>query len=394
MLKNLPVQLLISIVLAYFLGNYFDLNMVRGFYALSCLLKSILMFILPLVIFSCIATAIVSMEHRGPILIIAVISLICVSNIAAVTTAYLTGQAFLPWLTHGKLISANLNDVTITPLFEINLPQLLSPGKAMVTGMITGLILSMVDLPVVKTLVMKMRDGVTHGLKKGFIPFLPLYVFGFVLKMQYEGNLVQLFENYGQILLLIVGLVMTYVTFLYGIGTQFRPKAMWAAIRTMMPAGITGFSTMSSAATMPVTLTATEKNVKDAQFTHFVIPTTVNIHLLADALGIPLLGLAILVLSGQALPDVTNYMIFAAYFCLAKFSTAAIPGGGVLVLLPTIQEHLGLTTEMTSLVATLYILQDCFFTSFNVMANGAFAMICHRLLKALKVVRPEVAPSS
>ncbi len=393
MLKSLPFQLILSILLAYVLGNYLDLELVRGFYGLSCLLKNLLMFVLPVVIFSYISTAIISMEQRGPILIISILLLVCLSNLAAVFTSYGVAQALLPWLTQGKLVQANIDGTAITPLFEFSLPQLLSPGKAMMIGMVTGLLLSMSDFPKIRQIIISVRDSITQGLRKGFIPLLPIYVFGFVLKMQYEGNLVQLFENYGQILLLIIGLIVVYVALLFGFGTQFRPQAMIQAIQNMIPAGITGFSTMSSAATMPVTLTATEKNLNDAQFTNFVIPTTVNIHLLGDALGIPLLGMAILVLSGHPLPDLSSYLIFSAFFCLAKFSTAAIPGGGVIVLLPTLQEHLGLTTEMTSLVATLYILQDCLFTGSNVMANGAFAMICHRVLKAVGVVRQAASAS-
>lgn len=394
MLKSLPVQLIISILLAYFLGSILDIDVVRGFYGVSCLLKNLLMFILPVVIFSYIATAIVSMEQRGPILIISILALVCLSNLAAVFTSYATAQTFLPWLTQGRLGEANVSGAIITPLFEFVIPQLITPGQAMVSGMITGLGLSMIDIPKVKQIIIAMRDLVTKGMSKGFIPFLPLYVFGFVLKMHFEGNLVQLFESYGQIFLLIISLIVVYVVLLYAVGSQFRLKVMGQAIKNMIPAGITGFSTMSSAATMPVTLAATEKNLQDAQFTNFVIPTTVNIHLLGDALGIPLLGMAILALSGQALPDFNSYLIFAGFFCLAKFSTAGIPGGGVIVLLPTLQEHLGLSTEMTSLVATLYILQDCLFTGSNVMASGAFAMICHRVLKAVGIVRPEQLASA
>jgi Na+/H+-dicarboxylate symporter len=389
MLKSLPFQLIVCIILAYLVGNHLDLSVVRGFYGVSCLLKDILMFILPLVIFSYIATAIISMEQRGPILIISVILLVCLSNLAAVFSAYAVGQLVLPWLTHGELISTVLSSEAMTPLFTIPIPQLISPGKTMIIGMITGLVLSMFKLPQVNQKIMTLRDMVTKLLRKGFIPFLPLYVFGFVLKMQHEGQLIELFEKYGQILLVIGALIFVYLFFLYGLGTRFRPKALMEAIRNMIPAGITGFSTMSSAATMPVTLAATEKNLQDRQFSQFVIPTTVNIHLVGDALAIPMLGFAILLLSGQPMPDLDNFLIFAAYFCVAKFSTAGIPGGGVLVLLPTLQDHLGLTSEMSGLVATLYILQDCLFSSSNVMGNGAFALIAHRFLKMIGVIRPQ-----
>ena len=149
----------------------------------------------------------------------------------------------------------------------------------------------------------------------------------------------------------------------------------------MLPAGITGFSTMSSAAAMPVTLKATEKNTRNPQFAHLIVPTTVNIHMMGDALGIPLIGMAVLFFSGGALPSFEGYLSFVLYFCLAKFSAAGIPGGGVIVLLPVLQTHLGLTPEMTSLVATLYILQDPIFTGSNIMGNGAFALLIQKMCR-------------
>jgi Na+/H+-dicarboxylate symporter len=136
---------------------------------------------------------------------------------------------------------------------------------------------------------------------------------------------------------------------------------------------------MSSAATMTFTLAATEKNMGDEQFAGLVIPATVNIHLMGDALAIPILALAVLSLSGMPLPTFENYLLFAVYFCLAKFSVAGIPGGGIIVMLPILQKYLGLTPEMASLLTTIYIIQDPIFTSANVMGNGAFALLVRKI---------------
>ena len=65
---------------------------------------------------------------------------------------------------------------------------------------------------------------------------------------------------------------------------------------------------------------------------------------------------------------------FAFYFVLAKFAVAAVPGGGVLVMLPVLEQHLGFNPMMLSLITTLYIIIDPLITSANVMGNGAFAM--------------------
>lgn len=390
MLKSLPVQLVICVIVALLIGTHVDISTVRLFYSFACVIKDVLMIILPLVIVTYIASALLALEQRAPLLIICIILMVCLSNIAAVFTSYFVGQLVLPWLTAGKIINLTIAQDNITPFFTLPLPNLLDPSHALIIGMGYGLFFSFYRLPQAKIFALKMRDYVTLFLRKGFIPFLPVYVFGFVLKMQAEGNLVALFTNYGQIFLVICLLLAVYITFVYALAHGFKPKEFIASLRNMLPAGLTGFTTMSSAASMPVTLAATEQNIKDSGFSQLIIPATVNIHLLGDALGIPLIGLAILQLAGFPMPGIEQYTIFAAYFCMAKFSSAAIPGGGVLVLLPTLQIHLGLTPEMTGLVATIYILQDSLFTGSNVMGNGCFALICHRLFKMLGLIQPQI----
>lgn len=388
MLKSLPVQLVISVLVAFLIGASLDSSYVRFFFSLSCALKDGLMFVMPAVIFAYIAAAILSLEQRAPLLIASIMGLVLASNMMAVLTSYCVGQVALPWITANKVIQANISGMTIEPLFTLHLPELLSPTTAMISGMFVGLFFSFVKVPAVNATVQAMRHSVTVFLKKAFIPFLPVYVFGFVLKIQKEGNLTLLFENFFQVTLLICALILVYCFALFALGSGLRWGKTVSSIKNMGPAALTGFSTMSSAATMPVTLSATEKNLENPQFAQLIIPSTVNMHLLGDALGIPLLGLAILKLSGLPLPDLQTYLIFAGYFCLAKFSTVAVPGGGVLVLLPVLQSHLGLSPEMTSLLATIYILLDSVFTGANVFANGAFALICHRLLAAVRLVKP------
>lgn len=393
MLKSLPVQLIICVIVALLIGAHVDLPVVQLFFSFSCAIKDVLMMVLPFVIVTYIAAAILSLEQRAPLLIVCVMLMVCLSNITAVFSSYFVGQLVLPWLTAGKVIDLAIAQSHITPLFTLSLPKFLEPSHALMIGMGYGLLFSCYKLPQAKSLALRLRDYVTLFLRKGFIPVLPVYVFGFVLKMQKEGTLISLFTNYGQIFLVICLLLVVYITFVYAVAYRFKPGLFLQGIRTMLPAGLTGFTTMSSAATMPVTLAATEQNTKDAGFAQLVIPTTVNIHLMGDALGIPLIGLAILQLSGLPMPGVEQYAIFVAYFCMAKFSTAAIPGGGVLVLLPTLQTHLGLTPEMAGLVATIYILQDSLFTGANVMGNGGFALVCHRFFRMIRLIRPQV-PSS
>lgn len=387
--KSLPAQLILCVATAFFIGSFLETTTVQFFYTLSCLLKDYLMFILPVVIMSYIAAAILNLESKAPLLLLGILFLVCLSNFLAVQSAYYVGLFTLPLLTSGKSVDLAQVSQVITPLFDFPLPEIITPSTAMLTGMFYGLTFGMWPQEKAKQLAFKMRDIVTFLLQKTFIPFLPIYVFGFVLKMHAEGTLSILFENCGQIILLMCTFIFVYIFLMYALVYRLRPTAIFDSIKNMMPAAITGFTTMSSAATMPVTLSGTEKNIpQNKQFAQLIIPTSVNIHMLGDSLGIPLLALAVLQLSGVPLPNVETYMIFTGYCCLAKFSSAGIPGGSVFILLPILQTYLGLTPEMAGLVATLYILQDSIFTSSNVLGNGAFALLCYRTLRMVRLVKP------
>ena len=379
MLKSLPVQLIIAILAAFLLSDVFNLEALRFFFSISCSLKEILMGVLPFVIFSYITAAILSMEQRAPWLIFSILALVTLSNAFTVLVSYGVGVSLLPLLTFGNTSSLSAIQDTVTPLFSLHIPEILAPDQSLLLGIVVGLIFSFIKVPAVTTLAQSMRHYVTVFLQKAFIPLLPLYVFGFILKMDYEDTLMILIKNSGHIFGLVWIFIVVYLALLYFIVSGFRLSRFFELVRNMLPAGITGFSTMSSAATMPVTLAATEKNMGDDQFADLVIPTTVNIHLMGDALAIPILALAVLSLSGLPLPTFENYLLFVVYFCLAKFSVAGIPGGGIIVMLPILQKYLGLTPEMASLLTTIYIIQDPIFTSANVMGNGAFALLVRKV---------------
>ena len=386
LLKSLPVQLVLCVIAAFFAADFVDATQASFFYSLSCVLKDFLMMLLPFVIISYMGSAILSLEQKAPLLIIAVLTLVCLSNMLATFVSYGVSLAALPFITQGKMIQLASAQDAIGTLFSVPFPVVLEPKWAMIAGSVYGLTLSIRPYEPGRQIIFKLRDLVTQILQKSFIPLLPVYVFGFVLKMQLEGSLGILFQSCGQILALMIGLIIIYIGLMYAMAANFSPKRLGIYVRNMFPAAFTGFTTMSSAATMPVTLQATQKNMDDKSYVQLVIPATVNIHLLGDALGIPLLGLATLQLSGLPMPDISSFAIFAGFFCVAKFSTAGIPGGGILVLLPTLQSHLGLTEEMLGFVTTLYILQDCIFTGSNVAGNGAFALLSRKLMKSIGLV--------
>ncbi|MCX7338044.1 MAG: cation:dicarboxylase symporter family transporter [Alphaproteobacteria bacterium] len=381
--KSLPVQLILCLVGGLFLGEHLNNDTINILYTISCLLKEILMFALPVIIFSYLFAALLAFEKQAPLLILTMLVLVTISNALTALAAYGAMAAAAPFLVGTAVQMMAAGPESIHSLFALNLPTM-PPENAMIGGLLMGLITNAFrgnqKSDCIKQMAFKLRDGSTFGLQKLFIPLLPLYVLGFVLKLDRDGSLGTLIQHFGRIFVVECVVIVAYVVLMYAIAAKFNWSAFARYIKEMLPAGLTGFSTMSSAATMPVTLAATEKNLNDREYADFVIPTTVNIHLIGDGISIAIIALALLLLSGQGLPNFTTYLVFTVYYCLAKFSVAGVPGGGVFVALPVILKYLELSPETATMLTTVYVLQDPIITATNVMGNGAFAIITKRWL--------------
>ncbi len=132
---------------------------------------------------------------------------------------------------------------------------------------------------------------------------------------------------------------------------------------------------MSSLATMPVTISAAEKNTGNVNISRVVIPATVNVHMVGVSIAIPLMAFSILLNFGYPLPNFYDYCLFALYFVITQFTVAAIPGGGILVMIPILESQLGFTPEMSALITILYILFDPAITITNVLGNSALVIM-------------------
>jgi Na+/H+-dicarboxylate symporter len=386
-LKQLPVQLLITVLCALILGPISGPIPVSFFYTVSCCFIEILLFILPFMVFIFIFRALSNLRAGSLYLVLLIFLGVTVSNCIALLIAYCFGSVFLSLVNLQYCCDfAEKFCSEIKPLFSLELPHYIGTDKAMILGLISGTGINFIkDTSLIrkKTLFIfnMLSEGIMVFLKKIFIPLLPVYVFGFCLKLSYDQALVHLFEQYGKVFVGSLILIFLYLFLLYLLGSAGNLRETWKNLKIMIPAGLTGFSTMSSAATMPVTLECTHETTKDPHFTDLIIPSTANIHMLGDDLTIMMTALSLLIIAGQPQPDFLTLISFILAFSLAKLSCVGVPGASVLVILPVLKGFLGFTPDMISVLTTIYILQDPFGTSANVMGNGAFALIIQRLFK-------------
>ncbi len=372
----LPLMLLLLLGLVLLFGPYIPLTLKSFFLFCSLFLKSILLFVLPFIIFIYLVTSLTSFEGNILKFIFVLFFAVTVSNFLSTMIAFGLAHQGLPVVV--CQISAGKN--ALHPLWTWGFPSLISNEWALGSGFVAGLILSLYPSQKILMLIDRGKHFTAFFLNRIFIPLIPLFVLGFLLKMETEGILWNLIQTYCPIVLLLMGVYSFYLFFLYWTVAGFSLRQTLSFIKTSFPSALTGLSTMSSAAAMPLTLKAAEANSGNPPLVRAIVPATVSIHLVGDSIGVPILAMAILGTFGLPLPDLQTFLIFAGYFIIAKFAIAAVPGGGIIVMIPVLEKYLGFTSEMSGLITALYMLFDPLFTSVNIMGNGAFAVLVSKIL--------------
>jgi Na+/H+-dicarboxylate symporter len=316
----------------------------------------------------------ISMGQSAAIFVILLLIMVASSNFIAITLGYSVGSTFLPNLE--LMLHDAKNSNILEPLWQFHAPKFASNEISIILGISLGLWFAFKPNTRAFHVASALNRYSNIALKKVFMPVLPLFLLGFVMKLEHEGVLARLFEVYGSVLFLIVGTQISYILILYCIAANGNIMKMWRYIRNILPAMFTGFASISSAATMPVTMLATERNMPHSpEFAKVIIPATANIHTVGSAIGLTIVTLATMLAFGHPLPSHTAFFTFAFYYTIAKFAVAGIPGGVVIVVTPLLEQYLGFSAEMVGLITAIYLLFDPFGTATNVTCNGAFALL-------------------
>lgn len=387
---NLTVQLILILLGALFLGKYIPLEYKSFFYACSLSLKEVLLFVLPFIIFSCLFYSMVAQQGRAIRFVLITLFTVCLSNFLSVLAAYGFGIVGFSKIA----MSSNAMDVlpVLEPLWRFNLPSLTYQNEgSLILGLGLGIVFSL--LPSKQPLVWSRtaNEIVTLFLSKIFIPVLPLFALGFILKMEFEGILGSVLTAYAPVILLVALANLLYLTLMFGIAAKFKRESWFAYLKNVLPVGVLGFTTMSSLATMPVTLAAAEKNTQQPQLARAIIPATVNIHMVGDSLILPILAMGVLLTFGSPLPTLLQYLVFTQFFMLAKFAIPGVPCGTILVMLPVLERYFGFSGEMSAFIAAIYVLFDPFVTAGNVLGNSALVILISRWMQ--KVSSRNLAPA-
>ena len=379
---NLPFFVLCLFVSVLLFGDQIDASTKSQLYAISLCLKDIIVFVLPIIIFSFVLNGILSLKGESLKVILTLVPLVCLSNFCGFWASYLFAA---PILDTGIIKISPLSPQSVlSPAWSFAITPLIKNDIALICGVCCGVVGNFVKWKGLEKVSSTLNSIANFILKKLICPILPLFVLGFIIKMQYEGTLMLIIKEYALLLLMLAVLAYGYmfsVMFLLS-GRNFGRT--FEKFRNLLPGVLVGLFSMSSAAAIPNTIEGSEKNLENKNIARFVVPATANMHLLGDCFALPIIGLALMVSFGYGLPSFGEYLVFSLYGVAAKFAAAGIPGGSALIFVPIFESVFGFSAPMLTAVTAIYVLFDPIATSSNVFGHGMFAILFEKVYKRLR----------
>ena len=369
---SLPFLLILMVLFIVLFGNYLPLAFKEFALSLSLLCKEIIIFILPFIIFSFVVSGLMEFQSESFKLVAILIPLVCLSNFAGLWVSYGLSS---PVLNNSIISISQLKPMQVlSPSFEFHLPSIIKNDYALLSAILLVFLNNFIKSQKLISFSKRMNTYANFALKKVILPILPIFVLGFIIKMQYEGTLSLMIREYSLILILIIVIAYGYMaTVMILLCKNF--KSALTKMKNLLPSVLIGVFSMSSAAAIPTTIVASEKNLENKKIARFVVPAAANMHLLGDCFAIPILACALMISFGHHYPTPLEYLIFSLRGVLAKFAAAGIPGGSAIIFAPILIDTFGFSTEMVTAFTTIYLIFDPIATSTNVFGHGMFALL-------------------
>jgi Na+/H+-dicarboxylate symporter len=144
----------------------------------------------------------------------------------------------------------------------------------------------------------------------------------------------------------------------------------------MLPAYFTALGTMSSAATIPVSLQATKSNGVNVDIANFTVPLFATTHLSGSTITIVSCALAVITMhNGLEIPSLLTMLPFIFMLGIVMLAAPGVPGGAVMSAVGLLGTMLGFDETALALMIALYLAQDSFGTACNVTCDGALAVM-------------------
>jgi len=373
---GLILKLLAGIVLGTFIGLYTPHWVGNLLITFKVLFGQLLFFTIPLLILFFITSGIASLPQNSGKLLGRTLGIAYLSTIIAGIVAFFAAVLVVPLLATESTEVAGLVGTTLTPYIELNIPPLFNVMTALALAFIFGLGIAATQAQQLKSLSDQGRDIIELLLVNVIIPLLPFYIAGVFAEMAAAGTVFTTLKTFGIILILAISLHWIYIVSMFVIAGLKAGVSPVRLIKNMLPAYFTALGTMSSAATIPVTLQCAKNNDVNEDVANFTVPLCATTHLAGSTITIVSCTVAVMVLHGSlAIPSFLSVLPFILMLGIVMLAAPGVPGGAVMSAVGLLGSMLGFGETAIALMIALYMAQDSFGTACNVTGDGAIALL-------------------
>src|SRR5699024_91099 len=215
-------------------------------------------FMIPLIILFFIVNGITKIGEGSGRVVGATLGTAYISTLGAGLLAYAVSMFVMPRITDGGSVPEE--NAELEPFFEFEVTPLMDILTALVLAFAFGIVITLTRSELMKKWFEEGKNIIEFLIEKAVIPILPFYIAGVFAGMAAQGTIFDTLAVFGVVLLVAVLLHWIWITIQYSIAGAALGKNPAKMIKTMIPAYFTALGTMSSAATIPMTLKQTKEN--------------------------------------------------------------------------------------------------------------------------------------
>ncbi|MEG2295792.1 MAG: cation:dicarboxylase symporter family transporter, partial [Oscillospiraceae bacterium] len=276
--NSLIFKLLFAVVLGVIIGLVSNEVIMNLFVTAKHILSQIIFFCVPLIIIGFIAPSIAQLKSNASKFLSFSLCIAYISSVGAATFSAVAGYFIIPNLS----ISPPNEALRELPnmLFQLDIPALMPVMSALVFAILIGLATSWTKSDLIEKMLNQFQNIILSIVNRVVIPILPFFIASTFATLAYEGAITKQLPIFiGVIGIVLIGHII-WLAVIYGIGGLVSGKNPIQVLKYYLPAYLTAVGTMSSAATLPVSLSCARKSpILRKDIIDFGIPLFCNIHL-------------------------------------------------------------------------------------------------------------------
>lgn len=360
--------------LYYAFGGTFFEFLSRLFITGEAILGSVIFFTIPFIILFFIASGISRITGGSGRVVGVTLGVAYISTIGAGLLAYFVAILVMPRITDGGSVPEEGTE--LTPFFEFDIPPIMDILSALVLAFAIGIVITVTKTDTMKKWVDDGKVITEYVIEKVIINILPFYIAGVFAGMAATGTVFDTLAVFGVVLIVAILLHWVWITIQYTVAGLVIGKNPFVMIKTMLPAYVTALGTMSSAATIPVTLKRVKENGIRNRIADFVVPLCANIHLSGSTITIISCSIAVMtVLPEYTMPGFFEILGTILLLGIVMIAAPGVPGGAIMAASGVLMANLGFNEAAVAFMIALYMAQDSFGTAANITGDGAIAAI-------------------